>query len=202
MYMENPPIYPGETKAVAGFEAFLGKKFIYQDVLWNGTGGTKVPRSNNIVTRVLVKNDSGFAVLPKRLVTLRATAAGLLGQSITGYADTTAEAHAYPVDEFLPAAGCADGAMCYIVIEGPALCLTDLAGGANNLLPLDTILVSLTGATSGATTSGRVAPQDLTGATAVLVGQARNAIGRGLTARTTANTTADILVYMMNPSRL
>lgn len=72
--------------------------------------------------------------------------------------------------------------------------LTDLAAGANNLIPEGTVLVALTAATSGATTAGRVAPQDLTGATAALGLQVQNRLGYALSARTTAQTNTTILV--------
>jgi hypothetical protein len=81
-----------------------------------------------------------------------------------------------------------------VVMEGPAVILTDLAGADNNVLNVGTVVVALTGATSGATTAGRVAPQDLTGATALLADQIQNRIGYALTAKTTANTNADVLV--------
>ena len=57
-------------------------------------------------------------------------------------------------------------------------------------------VVALTAATSGATTAGRVAPQVLTGATAALAAMVQNRIGRALTAKTTANTNADMLVLV------
>lgn len=73
---------------------------------------------------------------------------------------------------------------------------TSLAADATNLLPVGTILVALTAATSGSTTSGRPAPQDLTGATALLGNQIQNQIGTALSAKTTANTNADVLTLV------
>jgi hypothetical protein len=114
---------------------------------------------------------SGIALLPKRLVSFK-DRGRVYGSRVDGYADTTAE-HSYPVDEYLPSTGVADSDLFYIVVEGPALVLTDLAGGANNVLNVGDVVVALTAATSGATTAGRVAPQDLTGATALLANQVR-----------------------------
>lgn len=142
----------------------------------------------------IVRNVNPISALGKRLVALKA---GAMGTQIDGYCKSTAQGFIYPLDEYLTTytpGGVPQYDLCYIVVRGPAIVLTDLAGGANNLLPTDTVLVGLTGATSGATTAGRVAPQDLTGATALLGNQIQNAIGRALSGRTTAETNADILV--------
>lgn len=164
-----------------------GREYIVEDV----NPATGVLRTSRLVRLRCVRNKAAAALLPKRLVSFAATA-GKFGAYVDGYADTTAE-ESYPVDEYLPSTGVAVDDLFYIVIEGPALVLTDLAGADNNVLPVGTVLVALTGATSGATTSGRVAPQDLTGATALLAKQIQNRIGYALTAKTTANTNADIL---------
>lgn len=165
-----------------------GHEFVVEDV----NPATGVVRTSRPVRLRLVRNKAGFALLPKRLVSFRASA-GVYGSHVDGYADTTAE-HSVPVDEYLPSTGVADNDLFYVVIEGPALCLTDLAGGANNLFSAGDNLVALTAATSGATTAGRVAPQDLTGATSTLALQVQNRIGRALTAKTTGNTNADVLI--------
>lgn len=187
---QAPPFQRGTFSGTDEFLHLEGREFIFEDV--NPGPGTSLQRTGRQVRCRLVRNKAGFALLPKRLVAFQA-AAGKYGARVDGYADVTAE-HAYPVDEYVRAAGVPDGALFYIVVEGPALVLTDLAGGANNLLPLGTNVVALTAATSGATTAGRIAPQDLTGATALLANQIMHKVGRALTARTTANTNADILV--------
>ena len=186
---ENPPFERG-TYQTDGFANQVGKLYQHEDVDYNQTGGTKPKRSGKYVTVMLVKNNSGFALLPKRLVAL-STTAGQVGQ-VAGYTRTTA-AQGYPVDEFLPSAGVPDGAYFYIVVQGPAMCivsLSDLAAVVN----VGDYVVAITAATSGATTAGRIAAQDLTGATAVLAAQILNRVGRALTARTTANTNSDILL--------
>lgn len=172
------------------FAHLEGREYIVNDV--SPSSGNAAQRTGRSVTLRLVRNVSGFALLPKKLVTFQATA-GKYGARVDGHVDTTAE-HCYPVDEYAPAAGVPDQCLFYIVVEGPAVCLTDLAAGANNLLTVGQLVVSLTAATSNATTSGRVAPIDLTGATALLGNQLRNAVGRVLTAKTTANTNVDVLV--------
>ena len=98
------------------------------------------------------------------------------------------------MDEFLPTAGVPANDLFWIVVEGPTNILSDLAGADNNVVNIGGILVALTAATSQCTTAGRVMPQDITGATSVLANAVQNRIGRALSARTTANTNADILV--------
>lgn len=158
------------------------------------TSNRVVRRSNRLKLCRLVLNASGFTVLAKRLVKLKT---GVYNQQIDGYATVTADGPVYPVDELLtqtPAAGCRDSDACWIVLRGPALCLTDLAGADNNVIAAGGVLMALTGATSQCTTSGRVAPQDLTGSTAPLGNAVQNAIGRALSAKTTTQTNGDVLV--------
>ncbi len=139
-----------------------------------------------------MRNVGAVALLPKQLVTFQKTAL-VYGARVDGEVCITAD-RCYPIDEYLPAAGCPVNDLCYIVVDGPALCRTDLAAGAANLIAVGDVLVALTAATSGCTTAGRVAPQDLTGATAVLGVQVMNTIGRALSAKVTTNTNADVLV--------
>jgi hypothetical protein len=152
--------------------------------------------SNSDLTVMLVRNAAAAALLPGRLVTW---AAGYYKKRVDGYARTDAAVVAGVVDPYLPSAGVRVGDLFWLCLRGPTYCKTPLSAGASNLIPEGTVLVALTGATSGATTSGRVAPQDLTGATAVLGGQLQNKVGVALSAKTTANTNVDILVDLQLP---
>ncbi len=143
-----------------------------------------------------VRNVGAAALTPGRLVTW---AAGYVKRRVDGYARTTAVQVAGVVDPYLSSSGVRVNDVFWLVVRGLTYAKTDLAAGANNLLPEGTILVALTAATSGATTSGRVAPQDLTGATAVLGAQIQNRIGQVVTARTTANTNVDVLIDLQLP---
>lgn len=201
---ENPPFQRGSTwydgrtidSNNLGGEQHLGKIWVWEDVDYSSAGGQKSLRSNKRVVTMAVRNKAAAAILPKFLVTLQRTAGNYTG-CVDGYATTTADDDAYPVDEFLPSAGCPVNDICWVVIEGPAVCVTDLAGGADNLIPVGTRLVALTAATSGATTAGRVKPQDLTGATALLGNEVMNRLGRALSAKTTGQTNGDVLVDIM-----
>lgn len=199
---ENPPFSRGETYYSGGTidsnnlggTQMEGSVWRFEDIDWSSTAvGAKKNRTNRQVRCMVVRNVGAAAILPKRLVTFQLTAGQPFTGRVDGYARTTA-ARAYPVDEFLPAAGCPVNDLCYIVIEGPAKVLTDIATGAGSVFNVGDVAVALTAATSGATTAGRVAPQDLTGATAVLGNQVANRVGFAISAVTTANTAADLLI--------
>lgn len=198
---ESPPFARGETyfnggtadsTSGANYEGSI-VEFADLDYSANSAVGAKPSRSNRVVRCMVVRNVAAAALLPKRLVTLKKTGLLFCGQ-VDGYADVTAEDRAFPVDEFLPTTGVPVNDLFYVVIEGPAMCMTDLAGAGNNLIAVGDKLVALTAASSGATTSGRVKPQDLTGATAVLGVEVANYVGRALSAKTTAQTNGDVLV--------
>lgn len=166
-----------------------GKEYIVEDVNPN----TGVVRTGQYRRVRIVRNVSGVALLPKMLVRFD-TAAGKVGARVIGYARTTA-AEGYPVDEYLPTAGVPNNDLFYIVIEGPATVLTSKAASAVNVIGVNAWVVAATAAASThSTTAGRVEVQDLTGATALLADQVQNRVGRALTAKTTANTDADLLL--------
>jgi hypothetical protein len=175
-----------DTTVLANLE---GKEYVVEDE----DPATATARTGRQVKLRMLRNKSGFALLPKKTCKYSTNTADIYPSHVRGHGHLTAERVAI-VDEYLPAAGVADGDLFYGVIEGPSLCLTDLAGGANNLIPIGTSLVSLTAATSNATTAGRVAPQDLTGATGLLGNQLQNRIGVAITAMTTSQTNAGVLV--------
>lgn len=180
----------GQTPDVSVLANLEGQERWTQDV----NPATGVVRSAYPVLLRCVRNVAAAALLPKRLVTFQASA-GYYGSRVDGYSRLTA-VHCYPVDEYLPAAGVPVNDLFWIVIYGPALVLTDIAASAANLIPVGTRLVSLTAATSGATTAGRVSPQDLTGATALLGDQVQNRLGFALSAATTANTNTGVLCHI------
>jgi hypothetical protein len=198
---EAPPIARGEYEETAGaFDHLVGKEWSFEDIDYGATAqGARPSRTARAVTCRLVKNGSGGALLPKRLVRFKTGAGPEYGAVVDGYARTTAE-RSYPVDEFLPAAGVPNGAYFWVVVEGPAKVLTPLAGAEfNGDVTEGSRLVALTAATSGATTAGRVAVENFTGSTqtadyAFIHNNLANMVGRALSARTTGNTNADLLV--------
>ena len=123
---------------------------------------TGAVRSNRRKVCIAVRNKSGAALLPKRVVTF-STTAGKLFSEVAGYSAVTNEERVGVVDEFLPAGGVANEEVFWVTVEGPTevavgLSGTDVAAGDR--------LCAITAATSGATTAGRVTPSALTAGTA------------------------------------
>lgn len=199
--------FGGQTIDSAGVTAtnhLLGKEWVFEDLDLSDPPVLTL-RSGHPVTVRAVRNISGGALLPKRLVSPAATStSGYTGylKEVDGYADVDAE-HCYPVDEWLPAAGVADDDIFYIVVKGPATILTSLSGDANNVVDVGDTLVAQTAVTSGATTAGRGIPlsqleagTNTTTAVNAYIAANQNVIGRAMSAKTTANTNADLLVYV------
>ena len=168
-----------------------GSMLVFDDVDPTVTTGAKTKRSNRTVTCMLVRNVAAAALLPKFIVKWKS---GKRNLQVDGYTCITNEAAAGVVDEFLGSSGVAVNDLFWIVVKGPTLMKTPLEGDGTNVISLDDILGALTAATSGATTAGRVGVNALTGATSVLGNQVFNSFGRAMSAKTTANTNADVLV--------
>ena len=178
-----------------------GMEWVFEDIDLTAGPGAKMKRTGRRVKCRAVRNVGAAALLPKRLVTFQASGVHF-GKRVDGYADTTAEA-CYPLDEWLPAAGLAVNDIGWIVVEGPAMVLTNLANAEGNDISIGEKLVALTAVTSGATTAGRAAGQAILGAATSGVtdltdvfAAAQNFIGWALSARTTNNTNSDVLVQV------
>lgn len=203
--LENPPWKRGETFFGIGGTAdstsgasLEGKEFWMDDedlsLSTSGSNGVTVLRTNHKVKVKVVRNNGAAALLPKRVVVYETTAGKASIGQVDGYTTTTAARGAGVVDEWLPSAGAAVNDLFYIVIEGPTRVLTPLSNMGSDVAVGDQ-LVAITGATSGATTSGRVTVQDLTGATALLADQVRHALGRAMSSALTNSTNNDLLFY-------
>lgn len=159
----------------------------------SSVGAKRAKRSNRVVECILVRNAATIPLLPKRLVKWKS---GSRGKQVDGYCTTDWAEAAGVVDEWLPAAGVAINDLFWIVRKGPTLCLTDLAGGALNVIAVDDVMLALTAATSQATTAGRVQPFVATSNLTNAIVMAFNKLGRAMSAKTTANTNAGVLVDM------
>lgn len=184
----------GATASTDG-ERLEGREYLVEDLDYSLSVPKQRAYSNGIQWKRVrvVRNSSGISLLPRYLVQFSSTK---YGKQVTGYTNTTA-GEGYPVDEFLPTTGVANNDLFYIVVEGPAECYTSAAASAEDVFSALSVLVALTAAASTfSTTAGRVTPQDLTGATALLGAQLQNRIGVALSASTTANSNSAKLVYI------
>jgi|SRR5579864_8039740 len=214
---ENPPFGRGETfynlftattQSTSDGVQYEGKEWVFEDI----NPSTKQYRSGRYVTCRAVRNVSGIALLPGRVAKFAAGAiqangapGGIWGGQVDGYVytnDWTTGGFGYPIDEFLPTAGVQNDDIFWIVVEGPAGVLTDLAT-LNPVILVGDRVVGQTAATSQATTAGRVIDIGaLTSSTTYLewaipsfIGYAMSGpAGAATTAATGSNTNATVLV--------
>lgn len=190
-FRRGKTLFAGTPSDTSDIPAICGQEFMYRDNTY-GTG--------RMITVRAVRNiadfggaGAGSTLLPKRRAKLSTD-----GKSIVGYTRLASEI-GYPIDEFLPSAGVAYKDVCYVVISGPSLVLSDLANYSADLAEAD-ILNGQTAATSGATTAGRVKLRTVAAATADATSGQRNVTEgdggnlRCLSATLTNSTNADILV--------
>lgn len=172
----------------------------FEDVNWADVASAKSRRTNRRVLCRLMRNMSGVALLGGRLAVSDTASPA----RVTGYAITTAQGRIVPVDEFLPSAGVPHGDLFWSVIKGPWLGKTTVAAQGSTVGQGD-VMVAATGSAgstaAAATTSecGRVAEQAFAAptdgaSTTAFVNQLRNQVGTAMSARTTAETNADILI--------
>lgn len=180
---------------------FEGREYLVDDVIYTPGSTYGQLRSRDKVTLRVVRNSSGFALLPKRLVAFMDGTHW--GRRVAGYTISHTQKGAL-VDEYLPATGVADGDLFYVVMDGPATGTTNLASATSNIYTYGAIAFALTvNTTSGATTAGRlrVVTSDVTtfdsSATdySLLFNTLKNYVGHAMTTTAVStNTAADILV--------
>jgi hypothetical protein len=210
-YSEAPP-FPRGTTALANLgqtltstdaAQWLGRVVAFPNFNWAAKPATPRGGGGDIVYCLVVRNTSGHKLLPKFLAQVSPTF------ECAGYT-ASGGGEGYPIDEFLnPTDGVPVNDLFYVVIEGPARCLLDIAATNGNLLAVGDWIAALTAAastaaTSGATsnniTAGRV--QMEAGTVAALLASAtsgvvnisdviqkgRNVIGKAMSAATTNST--------------
>lgn len=170
-------------------------KTFAQDVRRRGTPTR--PGFGASIFAVLLRNTSGAALLPKRMALLSATAGYKPLQEAINYASARGERNSVLIDPWLASAGVAANDIFWGIIGGPAIVKTPIAGSAfAGDIAVGNWLVNTTGTTTGATTSGRLGNITVANATdAQGAYDASAAVGRALSARTTGETDADLLVY-------
>jgi len=184
--------YSGGTPSSIGQSVGLeGYVQDFKDELRTGAGVLS-QRSGQMTTAMLVRNASGIALLPGRSV---AWSAGFRGRRVAGYTTLTAQEVAGYVDDQLPSTGVANNDMFWLLRRGPALIRTAHVAGAGNVFAVNDVLVALTAVTTGAVTAGR--PAVLAVAATTNTAEAIiNRIGRVVSAMTTSQTNANMLVEL------
>lgn len=184
----------------------LGGEYTFNNIKTTSpTNGVRSPHTSGPLRCIAIRNVSGVRLYGKRWVSLDIATAGLDGiKEATGYVDSLAEGPAVLIDEFLSSVGVADKDIFWGVIDGVATTLTSETGAGFNGadIGVGNELVAATAASStGSTTGGRVAMVSFTNATA---GNSSNGydgyrmclnrLGTALSARTTGETSADLLM--------
>jgi hypothetical protein len=157
-------------------------------------------RTGRQLLGIPVLNNSGITLLGKRLVRLK-RAGGLTDLArADGYSATLNAVGLVFVDEYLASTGVADKFYFWGIVSGAITTLTPTVDADfNGQIGIGALLVAATGATTQTSSSGRVASITIANATDAAGAQAGAAgvVARALSARTTANTNADLLVLAM-----
>lgn len=177
----DPPFSLGQTLGVsstADGTGWVGVVKVFPDV----NPSTGKVRSNRVKKCVAVRNTSGAALLPKRVVRFDVTNAGKLLGDVDGYVAVGNNELCGVVDEYLPSAGVAANDVFWVTVDGPTEVSHALSGTA---VAVGNRLAAITAATSGATTAGRVTPSSLTSSTTSAGNDSRGVIGYAISAGTT-----------------
>jgi hypothetical protein len=179
---------PPTTVADRGIINLLGAEFWVPDVV----PSTGVARSARWRKLRVVENYSGVTLSPKRLVKLNAN-----GDKIIGYAAIANAVNCFPLDEYVTQV--LDGDRCYIVVQGPATCLTNLAQTNDNIIAAGSMVVAATYNGTTHANAGRISIIDMTGATEPLAAAILGIRGRAMTAIATSNQTSTACLVEINP---
>ncbi len=197
--------YAGRTIDTANYEGVdrEGDTKVFEDKLWSATGVKGERNQARSVVCRLVRNVSGVTLFAKTLVVLDPTTPN----RVTGRS-TVLFGECYPVDEFLPATGVPNGDLFWIVIGGPAKVLTPMTGAEFNATSIAAGMFIGAGTTNGGSTAagstvpaGRAAgllPVNVALTTNTqyeqLLRDANGYVGRAMSAMTSGQTNADLLI--------
>lgn len=169
----------------------LGKHVVIKDNYY-GTG--------RLITLIPVKNSSGIALLPGRIAKMKKSAP--FGTEVDGYVTGPTEVGVV-VDEFLPAAGVANGDVFWVVYEGPTRVATPLEQFPTGDIAVGDRIAAYTAAASTGTSGGRAiksyaATSNSSTELASQIAQLAAQLGVAASAKNSTATTAgqDLLILM------
>jgi hypothetical protein len=154
---------------------YLGKEYVFEPNSEQSSQANNgaLDSSGRRVRVKVVQNKSGVNLKPARVAHYKAS--DPYETQLDGYTFAVGDRPAGVIDEFLPAAGVADGDLFYLVIDGPTK-VTQLSASAS-ILAIGDRVVPGTGTSATNDDAGRVVKQDLTGATATLGNNLQNVVG-------------------------
>lgn len=170
--------------------AILGQVHVFQDT--DPSDETK-HRSNGDVVAIAVRNVSGIALLPKRVVVFKSGTRS----EVDGYCSTANELVAGVVDDHLPAAGCPDDDICWVIVKGPCLVQSSTSNLSRAVAVNSPVYAQAAATSQAAATAGFFnypAEAAITGDAGFAL--ATNMLGRALTARVVASTNTDTLIHL------
>lgn len=187
----DPPFALGQTLGVSSTAdggGWVGAIKQFPDV----DPATGKIRSNRVKTCVAVRNASGAALLPKRVVRFKVGTAGTaVFAEVDGYSAVTNEERVGVVDEHLPASGVASNDVFWVTVSGPTEVAVALSGSD---VAVGDRLAAITAVTAGATTAGRVTPSPISASTAGANNNGIGVIGRACSAGATTGSSVLALI--------
>lgn len=192
---KNPPFPRGATLGVTTTTDgtnIEGTIWDFEDI----SPITGIRRSGATCRCLAARNVSGVTLLAKQVVNFQSSGLNRLARFI-GAAIVPAT-RAFPIDEYLPSTGVVANDICWLVVEGPAMCQQTYVADSTGTMPDGSSLVAATGAASTNTTdSGKVGVAVLAATSwNDTVHPVLNRIGFALSAKTSANTGTDVLVHV------
>lgn len=206
---DNGPMGLGEVEngvnadSQAVLRNWLGRRRTFTDLDYSISGLTsgRSQLSGYSLDAICLRNNSGITLSPKMLAQVARSGRDAV-KEVIGYGATYTTQGLVLVDPFLPSSGVPNGYIFWGICNAVALCKTPMAGaGFNGDIAAMAPLVCATAAATTGTTAGRVCNVTLPGTTGATDSYnfALSVVGRALSARTTGETNADILVALKSP---
>lgn len=176
----------------------------------SATDGVLGRATERYVEAIILRNNTGGVLYGKRLGKLQDTAGHTMYQKVDGYADTLAEDGVVVIDSYLPSGGVADKKLFWGIINGPCIVKTPTVNNDfNGAISVRDPLVASTASTTGTSDAGRVSKVTHVAATSGNTTAILNVfnmnygiVGYAMSARTTGNTDADLLINATLKSRM